>query len=169
MDGHLTVGPTKTYQIREATQSRGFCRSPRHLDQRVPATIDALAFTGRTGEPVLHTSVRCNVDAACRRVGLAGVTPHSLRSSFASWFADSHRVLEVARHLPHIRSHVTTRHYARPMTGGDSVVAQRLESTRTGARETVLHPDGPFDWVRSGHDGQISPVGEVAGGAANPP
>ena len=81
-------------------------------------STDALVFTGRTGEPVHYTSVRRSFDAACRRVGLVGVTPHSLRASCASWVAESDGVLEAARRLGHSRSSVTTRHYARPMMGG---------------------------------------------------
>lgn len=125
-------------------------------------------FTGRTGEPVHYTSVRRSFDAACRRVGLAGVTPHSLRASCASWVAESDGVLEAARRLGHSRSSVTTRHYARPMTGGDAVVAQRLDAARTGARDTVIDPVEPSEWARSGHDSQVTPVEEVAGGEAHP-
>ena len=88
----------------------------RHLDAQVAATTDALVFTGRTGEPVHYTSVRRSFDAACRRVGLVGVTPHSLRASCASWVAESDGVLEAARRLGHSRSSVTMRHYARPMS-----------------------------------------------------
>ncbi len=67
----------------------------RHLDGEVVATMDALViFTGRTGEPVRYTGVRRSFDAACRRLGLVGVTPHSLRASCASWVAESDGVLE---------------------------------------------------------------------------
>lgn len=74
------------------------------------------------------------------------MTPHSIRASCASWVAESDGVLEAARRLGHNRSSVTTRHYARPMTGGDAVVAERLDATRTGARETVIDPVGPSEW-----------------------
>ena len=101
-----------------------------------------------------------------RRVGLVGVTPHSLRASCASWVAESDGVLEGARRLGHSRSSVTTRHYARPMMGGDAVVAERLDAARAGGTETVIDPVGRSDWARSGHDGKITLVEEVAAGDA---
>lgn len=169
VDGKFTFGPTKTHQVRDVPLPRGLLAGiTRHLDEEVAATTDALVFTGRTGEPVHYTSVRRSFDAACRRVGLVGVTPHSLRASCASWVAESDGVLEAARRLGHSRSSVTTRHYARPMTGGDVVVAQRLDAARTGVRVTVIDPAEPSEWARSGHDGQVTPVEEVAGGEAHP-
>jgi len=96
------------------------------------------------------------VEDVYRHPGL-GVTPHSLRASCASWVAESDGVLEAARRLGHNRSSVTTRHYARPMTGGDAVVAERLDATRTGARATVIDPVGPSEWARSGPDGRTTP------------
>lgn len=169
VDGRFTFGPTKTHQVRDVPLPRGLLPEiTRHLDEQVAAPTDALVFTGRTGEPVHYTSVRRSFDAACRRVGLAGVTPHSLRASCASWVAESDGVLEAARRLGHSRSSVTTRHYARPMTGGDAVVAQRLDAARSGARETVVDPAGPSVWARSGHDSQITPAEEAGGGVAHP-
>lgn len=169
VDGKFTFGPTKTHQVRDVPLPRGLLPElTRHLDEEVAASTDALVFTGRTGEPVHYTSVRRSFDAACRRLGLMGVTPHSLRASCASWVAESDGVLEAARRLGHSRSSVTTRHYARPMTGGDAVVAERLDASRAGARETVSDPVELSEWARSGHDGQITPVEEVAGGGAHP-
>lgn len=139
----------------------------RHLDECVAPTGDALVFTGRTGEPLYYTSVRRSFDAACRRVALVRVTPHSLRASCASWVAESDGVLEAARRLGHSRSSVTTRHYARPMTGDDAVVAERLDAARAGARETAIDSVRPSGWARSGHVGQITPVNEVGGGDAH--
>ena len=169
VDGKFTFGPTKNHQVRDVPLPRGLLPEiTRHLDDQVAATTDALVFTGRTGEPVHYTSVRRSFDAACRRLGLLGVTPHSLRASCASWVAESDGVLEAARRLGHSRSSVTTRHYARPMTGGDAVVADRLDAARASARETVIDPAGPSEWARSGHDGQITPVKEAGGGEAHP-
>ncbi len=169
VDGKFTFGPTKNHQVREVPLPRGLLPEiTRHLDEGVAATTDALVFTGRTAEPVHYTSVRRSFDAACRRLGLLRVTPHSLRASCASWVAESDGVLEAARRLGHGRSSVTRRHYARPMTGGDAVVAERLDAARAGARETVIDPAGPSEWARSGHDGRITPVEEVGGGQAHP-
>lgn len=164
----FSFGPTKTHHVRVPLPRSLLPELTRHLDEEVAASADALVFTGRTGEPLHYTSVRRSFDAACRRVGLVGVTPHSLRASRASWVAESGGVLEAARRLGHSRSSVTTRHYARPMTGGDAVVAQRLDAARAGARETVIDPVEPSEWARSGHDGQITPVEEVAGGESHP-
>lgn len=152
VDGKFTFGPTKNHQVRDVPLPRGLLPElTRHLDARVAPTTDALVFTGRTGEPLHYTSVRRSFDAACRRVGLVRVTPHSLRASCASWVAESDGVLEAARRLGHSRSSVTTRHYARPMTGGDAVVAERLDAARAGARETAIDPAEPSEWARSGH------------------
>jgi integrase len=109
----------------------------RHLDGQVPARTEALLFTSRTGGPVRYRSLRRSFDAACRRVGLLGVTPHSLRASCASWVAESDGVLEAARRLGHSRSSVTTRHYARPLAGGDRVAADHLDAARTAARSAA--------------------------------
>lgn len=120
IDGRFSFGPTKTHQVRE-----------------VELITDALVFTSRTGGPVRYRSLRRSFDAACRRVGLVDVTPHSLRASCASWVAESDGVLEAARRLGHSRSSVTTRHYARPMVGGDTVVADRLwHGGLTGTNDT---------------------------------
>jgi len=169
VDGKFTFGPTKTHQVRDVPLPRGLLPElTRHLDQEMAASTDALVFTGRTGEPLHYTSVRRSFDAACQRVGLVGVTPHSLRASCASWVAESDGVLEAARRLGHSRSSVTTRHYARPMTGGDSVVAQRLDAARAGARETVSDLVEPSEWARSGHDGRITHMDKSPGGEAHP-
>jgi integrase len=95
-----------------------------------------------------YRNLRRSFDAACRRVGLVGVTPHSLRASCASWVAETDGVLEAARRLGHSRSSVTTRHYARPM-GGDTVVADRLDRARQVAR--AGNPDSVV--ARLWHDG----------------
>lgn len=169
VDGTFTFGPTKTHQVRDVPLPRGLLPElTRHLDERVGGTTDALVFTGRTGQPLHYTTVRRSFDAACRRLGLVGVTPHSLRASCASWVAESDGVLEAARRLGHSRSSITTRHYARPMTGGDAVVADRLDAAREGARATANDPEGPSFWARSGHDGPLTPVEEAGGGVAHP-
>jgi integrase len=115
----------------------------RHLDESVEPTTDALLFTSATGGPIRYRSLRRSFDAACRRLGLQGVTPHSLRASCASWVAETDGVLEAARRLGHARSSVTTRHYARPMAGGDRIVADRLDAARQAARAQPLGADDP--------------------------
>lgn len=104
-----------------------------------------------------YTSMRRSFDAACRRVGLVGVTPHSLRASCASWVAESDGVLEAARRLGHSRSSITTRHYARPPAGGDRVVADRLDQARKEARRRSKPGETDFDMARVWHEGHEQP------------
>ena len=131
----FSFGPTKTHQVRDVPLPRSLMADlEQHLDEAVPARTDALLFTSLTGGPVRYRSLRRSFDAACRRLELLEVTPHSLRASCASWVAESDGVLEAARRLGHARTSITTRHYARPMVGGDRTVADRLEQARQAAR-----------------------------------
>jgi integrase len=135
INGEFSFGPTKTHQIRDVPLPRSLMAElERHLDDNVEPSTDALLFSSVTGGPVRYRSLRRSFDAACRRLGLEDVTPHSLRASCASWVAGTDGVLEAARRLGHARTSVTTRHYARPMAGGDRVVADRLEQARLAAR-----------------------------------
>ncbi len=156
IDGQFSFGSTKTHQIREVPLPRSLLVDlERHLDTEVDARTDALLFTSQTGGPVRYRSLRRSFDAACRRVGLVGVTPHSLRASCASWVAESDGVLEAARRLGHSRASVTTRHYARPMAGGDTVVADRLDQARQAPRAGSTTPDPAADLARIWHEGRI--------------
>jgi integrase len=151
--GQFTFGPTKTHQVRDVPLPRSLLLDlETHLDAQVASSTDALLFKSRTGGPVRYRSLRRTFDAACKRLGLVHVTPHSLRASCASWVAESDGVLEAARRLGHARSSVTTRHYARPMSGGDRAVADRLDSVRRDAQAASRDPEGPRDRARSGHD-----------------
>lgn len=148
IEGAFSFGPTKTHQLREVPLPRSLLVDlERHLDTGVGLTTDALLFTSQTGGPVRYRSF----DAACRRVGLVGVTPHSLRASCASWVAETDGVLEAARRLGHSRSSVTTRHYARPMAGGDTVVADRLDQARQAARSGQTGTAPAVDLARNWH------------------
>lgn len=151
--GQFTFGPTKTHQVRDVPLPRSLLADMEtHLGRQVAPSTEALLFTSRTGGPVRYRSLRRTFDAACRRLGLVNVTPHSLRASCASWVADSDGVLEAARRLGHARSSVTTRHYARPMSGGDRTVADHLDLVRRSAQATSLDPASPPDRARGGHD-----------------
>lgn len=58
--------------------------------------------------------VRKGIQAAARRAGLAGVTPHVLRHTAAVWMAESGRAMsEIAQYLGHADSRITERVYAR--------------------------------------------------------
>jgi integrase len=146
-DGEFTFGSTKTHQVRDVPLPRSLLADVEaHLDDHVEPRTDALLFPGRTGNPMRYRSLRRSFDAACRRVGLVGVTPHSLRASCASWVAETDGVLEAARRLGHARSSITTRHYARPMAGGDTTVADRLDparqAVRAGSSDSIWHVSG---------------------------
>lgn len=113
----------------------------RHLDTEVDPAIDALLFPGQTGNPMRYRNLRRSFDAAWRRVGLVGVTPHSLRASCSSWVAETDDVLEAARRLGHSRASITTRHYARPRQGDRlSALPSTLESNAAA--------DGDESWDR---------------------
>lgn len=141
--GEFSFGPTKTHQVRDVPLPRSLMvELEQYLEDNVEPTTDALLFTSATGGPVRYRSLRRSFDAACKRLGLEDVTPHSLRASCASWVAETDGVLEAARRLGHARSSVTTRHYARPMAGGDRTVADRLDQARLAARAPRLPNQG---------------------------
>ena len=153
ISGTFSFGSTKTHQVRAVPLPRSLmCEIELHLADHVEPATDALLFTSATGGPVRYRSLRRSLDAACRRLGLEHVTPHSLRASCASWVAESDGVLEAARRLGHARSSVTTRHYARPMVGGDRVVADRLDQARLAARESAPQLPAAPGGARVGHD-----------------
>jgi integrase len=154
INGEFSFGNTKTHQARVVPLPRGLLVDlEQHLDLGVAATTEALVFTSKTGGPVRYRSLRRSFDAACRRIGLVGVTPHSLRASCASWVAESDGVLEAARRLGHSRSSVTTRHYARPLAGGDRIVADRLDEARRAARSASDGTGPDTDVARMWHEG----------------
>ena len=160
--GVFSFGPTKTHQIRDVPLPRSLMAElERHLDDSVEPTTDALLFTSVTGGPIRYRSLRRSFDAACRRLGLEGVTPHSLRASCASWVAETDGVLEAARRLGHARSSVTTRHYARPMAGGDRTVADRLDQARLAARTPLTQPPAAADVARMWHETADDPAGNL--------
>lgn len=157
INGVFSFGPTKTHQIREVPLPRSLLAELQvHLARDVQPAMDALLFMSKTGGPVHYTSLRRSFDAACRRVGLVGVTPHSLRASCASWVAESDGVLEAARRLGHSRSSITTRHYARPLAGGDRVVADRLDRARKEARSGADTAGADPDMARVWHDEHLA-------------
>lgn len=85
VDGQFSFGSTKTHQVREVPLPRSLLvELERHPDTEAAGMTDALLFTSTTGGPVRYRSLRRSFDAACRRVGLVDVTPHSLRASCAS-------------------------------------------------------------------------------------
>lgn len=130
--GRLSFGPTKTHQRRVSTLPSFLADDVRaHLASMPPGGPQDLLFVGRTGQPLHYNAFRrWTWDPAARAADLAGVTPHDLRATCASWVADSIGVLEAAKRLGHSRSSITTRHYARPVEGRDLDVAARLDALR---------------------------------------
>jgi hypothetical protein len=77
-------------------------------------TGDSLLFTTkRSGRPLHYAAWRQTYfDPAARRTGLAGLTPHALRASHATWVAERHGIMAAAarprsrqRHHPPLRPH----------------------------------------------------------------
>jgi integrase len=87
-------------------------------DALLPALMEAHA--GRTGDAVIETaagkpvaSIKTGFRAAARRAGLAGVTPHTLRHTAATWMAQAGVPLrDVAGVLGHRDTLTTERVYA---------------------------------------------------------
>ncbi len=130
--GRLSFGPTKTHQHRVVTLPAFLLEDLRdHLAAISAQDPRDLLFVGRTGKPQHYNAFRrWTWDPATHTADLAGVTPHDLRATCASWVADSAGVLEAAKRLGHSRSSITTRHYARPVQGRDLDVAARLDALR---------------------------------------
>jgi len=153
--GRLSYGSTKTHQQRTVPLPASVAADlADHLAARVPAHPAAFVFTGRTGQPKRPSSL----DGAWRRAvtgaGLVDVSPHDLRATCASWVAADGGILEAARRLGHSRATVTTRHYARPVDGGDTLTAGRLEAARNAVRDREAPPVG----ARRGHGEIVSAV-----------
>jgi len=78
---------------------------------------------------------------------LLDVTPHDLRATHASSVIDEGgSVMNAAARFGHAAGTVTTRHYARPVTGRDAEIADRLEraagtSGRDRDRPGLAGPD----------------------------
>jgi len=131
-NGQLTFQLPKTHQQRAVTLPRFLMAGlEEHLEKYVAADLDALLFVGQTGQPLRYSSFRLRVwQPAMTAAGLAGVTPHDLRATHASWVIDEGgSVMDAAARLGHAAGTVTTRHYARPVRGRDAEIADRLDET----------------------------------------
>lgn len=123
--GKQHFSDTKTHQQRTVPVPATLAAQ---LDLHAKAMLpDAWLFPSKTGVPLTYKTFRRRFDKACKLAKLDGVTPHDLRATCGSWVAESAGVLEAARRLGHATSSVTTRHYARPLEGGDERVATALD------------------------------------------
>ena len=122
LDSLTDQQPTKTHQVRDVPLPRSLIAE---LEQH------------------LDENVEPPIDALLFRSATGGpVRYRSLRRSFDA----------ACRRLGHARSSVTTRHYARPMAGGDRTVADRLDEARLAARQPAATPDGAAERARKGHE-----------------
>lgn len=78
------------------------------------------------GRPVC--CIRKGFEAACRRAGIDGVTPHDLRRTAATWLADQRVDMErIARFLGHSDPQITRSVYARPDASSMRDVAEVVQ------------------------------------------
>lgn len=127
---------------------------------------ESLLFTGARGGVLRYNSWRrTHFDPAVEAAGFAGLTPHDLRASHASWVADSHGVLAAARRLGHANATVTTRHYARVVDGRDAEVAASLDA-RHGAADTARDVEKRASGASKGTDGVGAREGHDQGASA---
>lgn len=94
---HLTTTRARLYaRQRRAPVPIADALRPYLLEARSGATCDAvIEFAGGR-----VASVKTGFHAACRRAGLAGVTPHTLRHTAATWMAHGRvPMAEIARYL----------------------------------------------------------------------
>ena len=94
----------------------------------------ALFLNGREGTPLTARGIRVAMAALCRRAGLrSGVSPHSLRHSFATHLLDNGADLRTIQELLGHSSLETTAHYAQ-------VSPARLQSAYLAAHPRARHP-----------------------------
>lgn len=154
--GRQVLSDTKTHQQRRVPVPASLAaRLTVHGADMLPG---AWLFPSRAGTPLRYKTVRRRFDHACEAAGVSGVTPHDLRATCGSWVAQSHGVLEAARRLGHSAASVTTRHYARPLAGGDERVASDLDEQLRGTDVESAQRGSGTGRARNGRGTRLHPL-----------
>jgi integrase len=135
-NGLLTIEEPKSHQHRIVTLPAFLADElAGHLAARVKVRPDALVFTSPDGLALRHSNFMRRVwHPACERVGVAA-TPHDLRASHATWLSDmGWSPVEIAARLGHAKATVTTKHYARRVSGRDVDIAAGLDEAQDRVR-----------------------------------
>lgn len=84
-------------------------------------------FTGKTGQPLRHSTVQHALKRECARLGLPAVTPHGLRHLHASLLLNEGLpVTAVSARLGHANPAITLKVYAHALAGQDAQAAQAI-------------------------------------------
>lgn len=144
-NGTLVFDTPKSHQKRLLRLAPSLVKRLAAYLEELPGGEDALLFTTAAGKPLRYNQWRkAYFDPAVSAAGLTDVTPHDLRASHGTWVADRYGIMTAARRLGHSNASVTTRHYARPVTGRDDQVAQASDAWLSGHDDALR--------ARRGHD-----------------
>lgn len=134
-NGHVSMEEPKTHQRRLVTLPASLAeRLGTHLESHVKPEPEAWVFTSPQGFPLRHPNFMRRVWHPASATAEIKATPHDLRATHASRLYDQGwSPVEIAARLGHDRATVTTKHYARSITGRDVEIAERLDQQlRTG-------------------------------------
>ncbi|WP_301129709.1 tyrosine-type recombinase/integrase [Streptomyces cacaoi] len=153
-NGALVFDTPKSHQKRTLTLAPSLVKRLAAYLEALPGGADALLFPNTQGQPLRYNQWRkAYFDPAVSAAGLSDVTPHDLRASHGTWVADRYGVMTAAHRLGHSNASVTTRHYARPVAGRDSEMAEAsdvwFEGHDESGRAREGHDDGPRDGEES--------------------